>query len=172
MPVVIPIGTQLQLIANASTGGHGTLYDIVQTDKNNPSTNTIPYQFNQGNTTLVFNADQVGKHILYFVVNNIHSNSVAVDVTYVGAMEAFGFVEGRVYNQKNGVGLPSAEMTIDGNPTSIMTDAFGNYRVKIQPGPHRIGARSSDYSITSYPVIIYQNQTKKQDLKAKRWLTE
>jgi hypothetical protein len=38
------------------------------------------YQFNPGYNTMDFNADQVGRHMLYFVVNNQPSNVVVVDV--------------------------------------------------------------------------------------------
>ena len=80
--------------------------------------------------------------------------------------ETFGFVEGRVYNQKNGVGVASAEITVDYNPTRIMTDALGNYRVKVLPAQHSIGAQSSNYSVIPSSVMVYRNQTTKLDLKA------
>jgi hypothetical protein len=80
--------------------------------------------------------------------------------------ETFGFVEGRVYNQKNDVGVASAEITVDYNPTRIMTDALGNYRVKVLPAQHRIGAQSSNYSVIPSSVTVYRNQTTKLDLKA------
>ncbi len=80
--------------------------------------------------------------------------------------ETFGFVEGRVYDPKNGVGVSSAEITVDYNPTRIMTDSLGNYRVKVLPAQHRIGAQSSNYSVIPSSVMVYRNQTTKLDLKA------
>jgi hypothetical protein len=80
--------------------------------------------------------------------------------------ETFGFVEGRVYNEKNGMGVASAEMTVDYNPTRIMTDALGNYRLKVLPAQHRIGAQSSEYGVVPTSVTVYRNQTTKLDLKA------
>jgi hypothetical protein len=76
--VVSPIGTWLQLVANASIGGSAGFYDIVQTDTTSSKYKT--YQFNQGYNTMNFNADHVGRHMLYFVVNNQPSNVVIVDV--------------------------------------------------------------------------------------------
>ena len=38
------------------------------------------YQFNAGYNTMKFNADQIGRHILYFIVDNQPSNVVIVDV--------------------------------------------------------------------------------------------
>jgi hypothetical protein len=80
--------------------------------------------------------------------------------------ETFGFVEGRVYDPKNGVGVASAEITVDYNPTRIMTDALGNYRVKVRPAQHLIGAQSSGYGVIPSSVMVYRNQTTELDLKA------
>jgi hypothetical protein len=85
--VVSPVGTWLQLVANAPVGGPGGFYEIVQTDTNTVKYNT--YQFNQGYNTMNFNADQVGRHMLYFVVNNQPSNVVIVDV-FAQAPPAYG----------------------------------------------------------------------------------
>ena len=76
--VVTPVGTWIQLIANAPLGGSAGVYEIVQTDTSVVKYNT--YQFNQGYNTMNFNAAQVGRHMLYFVVNNQPSNVVVVDV--------------------------------------------------------------------------------------------
>jgi hypothetical protein len=76
--VVSPVGTWIQLVANSPIGGPGGFYEIVQTDTNTVKYNT--YQFYQGYNTMNFNAGQVGRHMLYFVVNNQPSNVVIVDV--------------------------------------------------------------------------------------------
>jgi hypothetical protein len=76
--VVTPAGTWLQLVANAPVGGPAGFYEMIQTDTTSSKYKT--YQFNQGYNTMNFNADQVGRHTLYFVVNNQPSNVVIVDV--------------------------------------------------------------------------------------------
>ena len=76
--VVSPVGTWLQLIAYAPVEGPAGFYEMTQTDTTSSKYNT--YQFNQGYNTMNFNADQVGRHMLYFVVNNQPSNVVIVDV--------------------------------------------------------------------------------------------
>ena len=76
--VVSPVGTWLQLIANAPVGGPAGFYEIVQTDTSTVKYNI--YQFNPGYNTMNFQAGQVGRHMLYFVVNNQPSNVVIVDV--------------------------------------------------------------------------------------------
>jgi hypothetical protein len=76
--VVSPVGTWLQLVAYAPVEGPAGFYEMTQTDKTGSKYNT--YQFNQGYNTMNFNADQVGRHMLFFVVNNQPSNVVVVDV--------------------------------------------------------------------------------------------
>jgi hypothetical protein len=76
--VVSPVGTWIQLVANAPVGGPGGFYEIVQTNTDTVKYNT--YQFYQGYNTMDFNAGQVGRHMLYFVVNSQPSNVIIVDV--------------------------------------------------------------------------------------------
>lgn len=76
--VVSPVGTWLQLIAYAPVAGPAGFYETTQTDATSSDYKT--YDFNQGYNTMNFNADQVGRHMLYFVVDNQPSNLVIVDV--------------------------------------------------------------------------------------------
>ncbi len=76
--VTVPVGTQLQLIANVPVGGPGGFYEVIQANATTLEYNV--YQFFQGYNTMSFNADQVGRHMLYFVVNNQPSDVVVVDV--------------------------------------------------------------------------------------------
>jgi hypothetical protein len=76
--VVSPVGTGLQLVAYAPIEGPAGFYEIVQTSTNALKYKT--YQFYSGYNTMNFNSDQVGRHMLYFVVNNQPSNVVVVDV--------------------------------------------------------------------------------------------
>jgi hypothetical protein len=76
--VVSPLGTWLQLVANVPVGGSAGFYEMIQTATTSSKYNT--YQFNPGYNTMNFYADQVGRHTLYFVVNNQPSNVVVVDV--------------------------------------------------------------------------------------------
>ena len=72
--VVSPVGSWLQLIAYAPVEGPAGFYETTQTDTTSSKYNT--YQFNQGYNTMNFNADKVGRHMLYFVVNSQPSNVV------------------------------------------------------------------------------------------------
>ncbi len=76
--VISPIGTWLQLISYAPVEGTAGFYETIQTDTTSSKYKT--YQFSQGYNTMNFKADQVGRHMLYFVVNSQPSNVVIVDV--------------------------------------------------------------------------------------------
>jgi len=76
--VVSPVGTWLQLVAYTPVEGPAGFYEMIQTDTTSSKYKT--YQFSQGYNTMNFNADQVGRHMLYFVVNSQPSNVVIVDV--------------------------------------------------------------------------------------------
>jgi len=85
--VVSPVGTWLQLIAYAPVAGPAGFYETIQTDTTSPKYKT--YQFSQGYNTMNFKADQLGRHMLYFVVNSQPSNVVVVDV-FDKAPSAYG----------------------------------------------------------------------------------
>jgi hypothetical protein len=73
-----PVGTTLQLVARVPVGGIGGFYEIVQ--NNTTSLNYRTYQFFQGYNSMDYAANQIGRHMLYFVVNNQPSNVVIADV--------------------------------------------------------------------------------------------
>jgi hypothetical protein len=76
--VVSPVGTWLQLVAYAPVEGPAGFYETIQNDTTISRYKT--FQFNQGYNTMNFKADEVGRHLLNFVVNSQPSNTVIVDV--------------------------------------------------------------------------------------------
>ena len=76
--VMCPLYSSLQMIAYASTGGTAGLYEIYP---GGYRTIYSQYMFYPGyNGNLYFFADEVGRHILLFVINNQPSNAVIIDV--------------------------------------------------------------------------------------------
>jgi len=73
-----PVGTTLQLIAQVPVGGTGGFYEIIQNDTTSLKYRTV--EFYQGYNTMDYAAEQTGRHMLYFVVNNQPSNVVIADV--------------------------------------------------------------------------------------------
>ena len=76
--VISPVGTWLQLIAYAPVEGPAGFYEMIQTGTTSSKYST--YQFNEGYNTMNYKAEEVGRHMLYFVVNSQPSNVVIVDV--------------------------------------------------------------------------------------------
>ncbi len=77
--VMCPIGSGLQLIAFAPSGGNVDFYKILQT--NTLNTTYKRYQFYSGYNNMNYVADTVGRHILLFVLNGQPSNAIIIDVT-------------------------------------------------------------------------------------------
>ena len=74
----VPLGSRLELVAYAPQGGSAGFYQITQTNNMLPYYGT--YQLNPGYSTMSFDADLSGRHMLYFVINNQPSNLIIVDV--------------------------------------------------------------------------------------------
>lgn len=74
----VPLGSSLELVAYAPQGGNAGFYQSIQTTSIFHDYGT--YQLNPGYSTMSFDADQAGRHMLYFVINNQPSDVVIVDV--------------------------------------------------------------------------------------------
>jgi plastocyanin len=73
----VPQGSSLYLLATTSPGGNGYLYEI----KPSGILSKNSFNFFSGNSQIGFNADEIGQHILLFVIGNQVSNSIIIDVT-------------------------------------------------------------------------------------------
>jgi hypothetical protein len=75
---IVPQGTGMQFVAFAPSGGQADYYEILQTDAQNITSKKAG--FYAGYNGLNFLADRVGRHILFFVLNNQPSNAIIIDV--------------------------------------------------------------------------------------------
>jgi hypothetical protein len=75
---VVPQGSRLELVAYVPQGGDAGFYQTIQTSSIFHDYGV--YQLNPGYSNMSFDADQAGRHMLYFVINNQPSNVVIVDV--------------------------------------------------------------------------------------------
>ena len=75
---IIPTGSWLQLIAHAPVAASAGFYEMVHTDTTSSKFST--YQFSQGYNSMNFQANEIGRHMLYFVIDNQPSNVVIIDV--------------------------------------------------------------------------------------------
>lgn len=81
----VPEDSTLNLIAIAPFGGYAYLYEVYPNGKTKVSPITVfPY------SRIRFYADTPGKHTLYFVMNNVPSNSVVIDVVTTSPFSGFG----------------------------------------------------------------------------------
>lgn len=71
-----PLGAWMQLLAYSSAGGSADFYEIYPSGRVDKDT----YRFWPGYSRISFFADEPGRHILFFVVNNQPSNPVIIDV--------------------------------------------------------------------------------------------
>jgi hypothetical protein len=71
----VPQGASLNLIASTPMGGNANFYEIYPSGKLDKGN----YYFSPNNR-ISFYADEIGQHILMFVINNQVSNSIIIDV--------------------------------------------------------------------------------------------
>lgn len=72
---VVPLGSQLNMIAITPSGGHGQLYEIYPDGSLSKNSYTF-YAYNQ----IGFYADKVGEHQLFFNIAGQPSNVIVIDV--------------------------------------------------------------------------------------------
>ena len=76
--LVSPVGTTLDLVGRVPLGGTGGFFESI-TNGTNAQRSRI-YQFHQGYNSMKYRADEMGRHMLYFVVDNQPSNVIIIDV--------------------------------------------------------------------------------------------
>ena len=76
--LVSPVGTTLDLVGRVPLGGTGGFFESI-TNGTSAQRSRI-YQFHQGYNSMKYRADETGRHMLYFVVDNQPSNVIIIDV--------------------------------------------------------------------------------------------
>lgn len=102
-----PQGSSLSLIAITPTGGNGVLYEIYPSGKLSLY-NLYFYPYNR----IGFYADEIGQHILLFMLNNQPSNAVVIDVvsyypTSGGYQQPLGYQQSSNYQSSQTYQPPS-----------------------------------------------------------------
>lgn len=75
---IVPAGSGIQFIAFAPVGGQADYYWMLQSNSLNITSKRLDLY--PGYNSLNFKADEVGRHILLFVLNNQPSNAIIIDV--------------------------------------------------------------------------------------------
>jgi len=76
--VIVPAGSGVEFIAFAPVGGQADYYWILQNNSLNITSKRL--DIFPGYNSLNFRADEVGRHIILFVLNNQPSNAIIIDV--------------------------------------------------------------------------------------------
>ena len=106
-----PLGAYLQLLAYSSSGGSVDFYEIYESGR----VEKDPRRFWPGYSRISFYADEPGRHVLLFVVNNQPSNAVIIDVGS-GSWPP-GPVPGPI--------LPYAQVTVRSSRTGFIVNVDG-----------------------------------------------
>lgn len=136
---VVPVGTWLQLVAHVPVGGAAGFYETVQTDT--AATKYMTYQFSSGYNSMSYYAGSVGRHMLYFVVNNQPSNVVIVDV-FAQAKASPGVSTYQPPTQRS--------VNVIGSGTSA-----GSFATHPRSYPSFYSYPYSDYPYSYYPYSYY-----------------
>jgi hypothetical protein len=125
---ITSVGTKLRLIANVSGGGIATFYELIQTDQIILKNKT--YSLYEGYNSMDFVADQVGKHMIYFVADNQPSNVVIVDVTGQAPSIQYQTYPGTVEGQISST-TPQISATIGDTTVIIQSQGMNGYQVYV-----------------------------------------
>lgn len=113
--LICPVGATLQLVGNAPLGGSGVFYETVQNSSTGMRHQTC--KFYSGYNTMSFFAGQIGRNMLYFVINNQPSNVIIVDV----------FAQDQT-NTVNTIASTPSQLAGD-TPVTIQSRAMRGYQV-------------------------------------------
>jgi hypothetical protein len=142
----VPQGSSLNLLAMTSSGGYGYLYEIYP-DGTLDKEGYYFYPYDQ----IGFYADQVGQHLLMFVINGQPSNTVVIDVvSYQPPPPVYGYASVTVSSGS----LRGYNVYVDGNyqATEGMTgEAPGMVTVIVTGNQyHTISVQGSGFSYSNY----------------------
>lgn len=127
--LVSPVGMPLELVANVPSGGMGGFYETIQTETT--SLKSKMYRFNQGYNTMNFRADQVGRHMLYFVVNNQPSNVIIVDVFAQAPQAQSSIYPVSTQQYASASQMPITAPSSGDTPVTISYSNPGNFQVYV-----------------------------------------
>lgn len=132
--LVSPVGTTLDLVARVPLGGTGGFFESI-TNGTNAQRSRI-YQFHQGYSSMKYRADETGRHMLYFVVDNQPSNVIIIDV-FAQALSSQPSIDpttagqSEQYAPSRSTSQPSAEPSSGDTPVSILYPGESDFQVYV-----------------------------------------
>jgi hypothetical protein len=122
----VPQGSGLSLLATSPTGGNGYLYEIYPDGKLSKDN----FYFFPGSNQINFYADNIGQHILLFIIDGQVSNSIVIDVIPYIPPYQYSMPIQSVQPYPYGTTLPpTSTSTIGDSTATIVSQGMRGYQV-------------------------------------------
>lgn len=129
--IISPVGTTLDLVARVPLGGRGEFFESISNGTTFQRSGI--YQFHAGYNSMKYRADEIGRHMLYFVVDNQPSNVIIIDVFAQAPLAQPGSypIAGGQYAPAATAPLPSAPTSSGNTPVSILYPGKSAFQVYV-----------------------------------------
>ena len=149
---IVPAGSGIQFIAFAPVGGQADYYWILQSDSLNITSKRLDLY--PGYNSLNFKADEVGRHIILFVLDNQPSNSIIIDVISQAPPAQQTAVAADMPPSTNNPAASGVQATQTVQPTQAVQMPPGATTSVIQTYSGTVQQTTSASSTTQYPAAV------------------
>lgn len=149
---IVPAGSGIQFIAFAPVGGQADYYWILQSDSLNITSKRLDLY--PGYNSLNFKADEAGRHIILFVLDNQPSNSIIIDVISQAPPAQQTAVAADMPPSTNNPAASGVQATQTVQPTQAVQMPPGATTSVIQTYSGTVQQTTSASSTTQYPAAV------------------
>ena len=149
---IVPAGSGIQFIAFAPVGGQADYYWILQSNSLNITSKRLDLY--PGYNSLNFKADEVGRHIILFVLDNQPSNSIIIDVISQAPPAQQTAVAADMPPSTNNPAASGVQATQTVQPTQAVQMPPGATTSVIQTYSGTVQQTTSASSTTQYPAAV------------------
>ncbi|MGB4697834.1 MAG: hypothetical protein WBH08_08310 [Methanothrix sp.] len=149
---IVPAGSGIQFIAFAPVGGQADYYWILQSDSLNITSKRLDLY--PGYNSLNFKADEVGRHIILFVLDNQPSNAIIIDVISQAPPAQQTTVAADMPPSTNNPAASGVQATQTVQPTQAVQMPPGATTSVIQTYSGTVQQTTSASSTTQYPAAV------------------
>ncbi|MDD5735062.1 MAG: hypothetical protein WCZ26_00725 [Methanothrix soehngenii] len=149
---IVPAGSGIQFIAFAPVGGQADYYWMLQSNSLNITSKRLDLY--PGYNSLNFKADEVGRHILLFVLNNLPSNAIIIDVISQAPPAQQTAVAADMPPSTNNPAASGVQATQTVQPTQAVQMPTGATTSVMQTYSGTAQQTTSASSTTQYPAAV------------------
>ena len=149
---IVPAGSGIQFIAFAPVGGQADYYWMLQSNSLNITSKRLDLY--PGYNSLNFKADEVGRHILLFVLNNQPSNAIIIDVISQAPPAQQTAVAADMPPSTNNPAASGVQATQTVQPTQAVQMPTGATTSVMQTYSGTAQQTTSASSTTQYPAAV------------------